>query len=379
MRSLVLLPLLLLNLVALPAFAQTTTPVPACRAGGTVQLWAVTTSTLPVTWRVSAAGDTSVLSVDRTGLVSCKKAGSTIVWATAATRGTTRVVVFPPPDTVVLPPPPPPPPPDTTPKPLPNPAGVVFRSNWSAAAGNSDFAVMEGATAFNPDSGRYVGGKWDQSYCTHRDVLSVVPGSTIGWTATANVLQVSNRGDTRCWKVENTTAIPAGSYYVRFYARVDAANAGPTFHSVALAWQSAPASIWSIESNAADGYDATIRYYSGTPYADYAWKCDNRIALRQWYRFEFFVEALSTTRFRVWPRVYDAAGTLVCQAANYRHLDGGTRTLEQYNNSSGGVPYTSLRRLALGYEGTGGNNGVGSRWYYAAVEVRTDTWPGPVR
>jgi hypothetical protein len=203
----------------------------------------------------------------------------------------------------------------------------------------------------------------------------------VGWTATPNVLQVTNRGETRCWKVETTSAIPQGqNYYVRFYARVED-EMQTSFHSVAISAATTQAALWSIEQANASGYLHAFRYPRSPYYLDFSWVCDTRLARRAWYRFEFYVEILSAGRFRISPRVYDAAGNLICQSSTFHHVDGGSRTLQDLNNT-GGSPYTNLdllRRFGIGYEGTGGATNTGTHWYYAAVEIRSDTWPGPVR
>ncbi|MGH7460709.1 MAG: hypothetical protein ACREMA_06730, partial [Longimicrobiales bacterium] len=202
-----------------------------------------------------------------------------------------------------------------------------------------------------------------------------------GWTLTPNVLQVTNRGDTRCWKVETERSIPQGvNYYVRHYAMVD--NEYQTsFHSVAVAAANTQAALWSIEAADAAGYLHAFRYPRSSSYYDFSWTCDTRLQRRVWYRFEYFIEILPGQRFRVSPRVYGPTGSLVCQSSTYHHVDGGSRTLQDLNNA-GGSPYTNLdllRKFGLGYEGTNGATNTGTRWYYAAVEIRSDTWPGPIR
>jgi hypothetical protein len=255
----------------------------------------------------------------------------------------------------------------------PPPTGsAFFRSDWTSGTGNTTSAVQDG-------------GKWNQSYCSHNDVLAVVPGSTVGWTATANVLQVTNRGETRCWQIETTNSVPQGqSYYIRFYAMVDNENQ-TNFHPVAVnvgdGVTPTQMSPWSIESPTTNTWQVAHRY-SRLPYNDYGWKAAPGLQRRVWYRFEYFVELLPNARFRVWPRVYDMAGNLVLDARNYTHLDGGSRTLQQFHDGGGTSPYHSLdalRRFGVGYEGSAGASASGGRWYYAAVEIRGGNWVGPVQ
>ncbi|MGH7462393.1 MAG: Ig-like domain-containing protein, partial [Longimicrobiales bacterium] len=323
-----------------PVATVTVSPAnPSVQAGGSVQLTAtlrdasnnILTGRV-VTW---SSSNNSIATVNASGLVTAVATGSATITATSETRtGTSNV-------TVTAPPPPPP------------PGGVLFRSDWNTATGNSVNAVTDG--------GRYDGG-----VCGHQDVLSVVPGAAHGWTLTPNVLQVTNRGETRCWKVETERSVPQGiNYYIRFYAMID--NEYQTnFHSVAISAATTQAALWSIEQANTAGYLHAFRYPRDPDYMDFSWTCDTRLTRRAWYRFEFFVEILSST-FRVWPRIYDAAGNLVCQASTYHHVDGGSRTLQDMNNS-GGSPFTNLdllRRFGIGYEGTGGATNTGTHWYYA--------------
>ena len=261
---------------------------------------------------------------------------------------------------------------DQTVGPEPSGPNVLFRSDWGTATGSSENAVQDG-------------GRWNESYCGHQDVLSVVPGATVGWSGTANALQVTNRGETRCWQIETTRAIPQGrSYYIRFYAMVDTENQ-TNFHPIAInvgdGVTPTQMSPWSIESPTSNGWQVAHRY-SRLSYNDYGWKATPVLQRREWYRFEYFVELLSNQRFRVWPRVYNMAGNLIVDARNYNHLDGGSRTLQQFHDAGGSSPYgnaDAVRRFGVGYEGSAGAVASGGRWYYAAVEIRSDTWPGPVR
>jgi hypothetical protein len=99
--------------------------------------------------------------------------------------------------------------------------GRLFRSDWSAATGTSDNAQSDG-------------GKWEQLICASNvrsQVLAVVPGSTAGWTAAPNIMQVTNRGENFCGMVESIVARRSASYFIRMYVRVEDENQ-PSFHSI---------------------------------------------------------------------------------------------------------------------------------------------------
>jgi hypothetical protein len=220
--------------------------------------------------------------------------------------------------------------------------------------------------------------------------LAVVPGAAHGWTLTPNVLQVTNAGSENCALLENVSAIPvnADNYYVRLYIRVENVSGnGITFHSVKMsAFSPMQTTYWAIDQPVANAtYRPRFRMDEFSGLANYGYMGPT-LSQGSWYRFEYHVEfydPASPLRFRVWPRVYSMAGSLIADATGYvSNDDGPTRTLAQHYNAGGyGIAASRdrTRHIALGYEGTGGNEDVGGRWYYAGLEVRTDRFPGPIQ
>ena len=256
------------------------------------------------------------------------------------------------------------------------PAGELFRSDWSTALGATDAAQSDG-------------GKWDNLICPNpyrNRVLSVVPGSTAGWTATRNILQVTNRGEVNCGLVEVSTAVPRGTnFYIRVYVRVEDENQ-PSFHSIDLnAVGAIQAPLWAIwEPSAGVDYNPKLTLNNATSSQLANWRPRKKLSQGVWYRFEWFVEHVNVSALtaRIWPRIYDMEGTLLYDASSFVAYDQSSTTLEQYYNGGGTTRFTDLnlaRRFGLGYEGTRGASDQGRKWYYAAVELRSDTWPGPVR
>lgn len=280
----------------------------------------------------------------------------------------------PPPDTT---PPPPPPPTDTvTPPPPPPGAGVVLRCNWSTATGATNTAHSDGG-CFSHLPG---------ALTSRGRVLEVVPGAPVGWTATPNVLQVTQHGPEFWGFVQEQNKIPQGaSYFVRFYARLGGANTIPTNHPVKVDYLTIQAVLWMSQNVRGGTYQPGINLDRATgPTANGGQRryVAPAIAQPEWHRFELHVEVLDQSgRHRIHPRVYNAAGELVADASRYTFISGGQTLAEFY--AGGGYNQADnldlLRRLTMGYEGTAGTPDLGERWYYAAVEVRTDTWPGPVR
>ena len=256
------------------------------------------------------------------------------------------------------------------------PAGVLFRSDWSTALGANDAAQSDG-------------GKWDNLICagTYRNrVLSVVAGSTAGWTATPNILQVTNRGEQNCGAIEVTNAVPPGTnFYIRVYIRVEDENQ-PSFHSINLNPVGAiEAPLWAIwEPSAGVNYNPKLTIHNPTSSQYRNWRPRQKLSQGVWYRFEWFVEMVSVSArtARIWPRISDMAGNLLYDASSFVAYDQSSTTLQQYYNGGATTRFNDLtlaRRFGIGYEGTGSASDQGRKWYYAAVELRADTWPGAVR
>ena len=255
--------------------------------------------------------------------------------------------------------------------------GRLFRSDWSSATGSSDRA--------HSDDGR-----WTDLICSstvRSRVLAVVPGSTADWTATPNIMQVTNRGEQNCGMVESVVAPRGASYFIRMYIRVEDENQF-SFHSVNVnALGDVQVPLWAIFNPVAGvDYSPKLTLAHPNPSAIRDWRPRTKIRMAQWYRFEWHVEIFDVANrsARIWPRIYDMAGTLVADASAYiqeAHPDSPL-TLQQWYDNGGFHRFTDLemaRKLGLGYEGPAGAADRGRKWYYAAVEIRSDTWAGPIR
>jgi hypothetical protein len=130
-------------------------------------------------------------------------------------------------------------------------------------------------------------------------------------------------------------------------------------------------------------------YGCGYTYPIGHWEIRNRLANGQWYRFEYFVDFVDATHIRVHPRVYDLNGTLLYADADFRQEDynaGGTWqgrqdwTLASYYAAgySFCVQPQWMNDFGLGNNGALGAANTGLYWYFAGIQLRTDTWPGPV-
>jgi hypothetical protein len=299
-------------------------------------------------------------------------------------------VVPPVPTPTPTPPPPAPTPTPPPPSPLPT-TGLLFQSDWSAARGATDLAHSDG-------------GKWPNLWCGigaygNRDmVLNVVAGSQAGWTLTPNVMQVNNRGPNHCGQVEVQNAVPQGQdFYIRMYIMVQNEDR-MNWHATALnAVGNIQGVPWALHMGPGRGGPSVAgqSYYPMTvitapesnPYR--SWQPNAPLPMGTWYRFEWHIQYIDVAqmRARIWPRIYNMAGELLYDANTFHSVwePNVISSLAAYYARGGYHQFTDLnlaRRFGVGYEGSGLINETlpeGRRWYYAAVEIRSDTWPGPYR
>lgn len=273
-------------------------------------------------------------------------------------------------------------PPDVTDPPAPAPpqspqppSSASFSSDWTAATGNSRDAVTDG-------------GRWPVLACgtTFPQVLTVIGGSSVGWTETPNVLRLQQRGPNACGMLQRNDVVPASTtHWGRFYVRNDEnGNSGdhPTGYNNAHwnggAIQAVP---WARESSAhvsAGTWRITVG--GGAPYPFRKW-WGPALQNGRWYRYEWEMRYVSATRYQVWPRVYDDAGVLVADADDFVQEDypgAGQQTLAGWfaAGNAGTVQDPALaRHFGIGHEGTSGSATLGY-WYYGKFAMSTTGWLG---
>jgi hypothetical protein len=266
----------------------------------------------------------------------------------------------------------------------PDAPSVVFASDWSTAAGTSDSALRDG-------------GRWTNLYCAQAaQTLTVVPGGPVGWTKTPNVLRLQQLGPTSCGTLEKTELLPVStSHWGRLYFRNDESG---TQHNHVATYNpgiGAPIQVafWNRNGSAA-GVSIFLRtYYRANgelaTYPTNLWFIGTqdspnvaRLAHGTWYRYEWHMEYVTPTTYRIWPRIYDLAGTLLFDATRFYQNDyplSGTHSLASWyaaGNSFGFTDVTLARRLGLGNEGPGGSTNTGGYWYHADVAISLDGWIG---
>ncbi len=258
--------------------------------------------------------------------------------------------------------PPPPPPPPT--------AGVTFSSDWGSATGTALSALTDG-------------GKWDDVYCgSASQTLSVVAGGPVGWTLTPNVLRLRQMGESTCGLLEKVNAVPASTtHWGRFYFRND--ETGTTHNHVATYFPvgDIQVAIWN-RAGSASGLRLFLRTYkdpslqfAGWPYS--YWELPTSLSHGVWYRYEWHMEHVTASTYRLWPRVYNMAGTLIADADDYRDSNGGRSLAAHYaTGATFGVVPTLARNFGLGNEGPAGSGNTGGYWYHARVALSTAGWIG---
>ena len=344
-----------------PVATVTVSPAaPSVQLGQTVQLTAtpkdangyVLTGRV-ITWTSSATG---VATVSALGLVTSVAVGSTTITATSEGVNGTAVV------TVTVPPPPP-------------SGGVVMQSDWTTALGNSDAAIRDG-------------GRWDDwADWGGAQLLSVVAGGPTGY---ANALRVQQRGPNYAARVQrNAFVTPSQDFYIRFYMRNDDVSSTEDHIVSTIAPPDQADLIYVTKSGGASSWSFRIRAWScAYTYPISSWAPSRALTNGQWYRLEFYVHFTDATHVQVHPRVYDATGALYLSDADFRQEDYGAATWNGRSDwtlaSFAAAGYSTcladpvrLTYFSMGNNGQAGSSDTGRYWYYAGLQVRTDTWPGP--
>lgn len=264
--------------------------------------------------------------------------------------------------------------PDTNP---PDPS-IVFESDWDTAVGTSTAAITDG-------------GKWPNYWEFNRgatvQLLAVVqdPSGVAG----RNALRVQQRGSSYAANIQlDDFVAPSQDFYLRFYMMNDDTSGSADHVATVDTWKYSNLTYLRKSSGANDWRSTMSMYGCGEHYPLNHWSPPVRLVRGVWYRFEYFVHFVDPTHIQVHPRVYDANGSLLYADADFRQQDyksGGTWngrddwTLASYYEAgySFCVDPTFVNDFALGNNGQYGAIDTGAFWYFAAVQIRTDTWPGP--
>lgn len=266
------------------------------------------------------------------------------------------------------------------------PPTILFESNWSTATGNSDNALRDG--------GRWT---WTGDFGGGQ-LLSVVPSTQVpGGPSVSNVLKVLQKGQNFSANVQvNDFVAPTTDYYLRYYMRNDdTSSAGD--HIVTVDTYSYGNLTFMRKFGGSSSFKMYVNFFGcGYVYPVSDWSPSQLLNNGQWYRYEYFVHYVDATHIQVHPRVYDMAGNLILSDANFLQSDYGSQVWNGSNtwnlSSYYGAGYNfcvdpnaradagghSLRNFGLGNNGQFGADITNLSWYFAGVQIRTDTWPGPL-
>ncbi len=255
-----------------------------------------------------------------------------------------------------------------------------FQSDWRTATGNSLAAVMDGT-------------KWDSVYAgQYADVLEVVSAASVGFNTgtlagyTGNVLRIRQRG-TLASKPRITNVPESTTHWLRWYFRNDE-TANSHSHPVCYSAGSFDGAIiivpWAREGNAA-GMSLQLPYGGAYPYN--RWKIGTsgvfepiRLTNGVVYRYECQVQFLTANTIRLYPRVYNAAGTLLYDASNFFITDFpfDVSLQEWYDGgNSATLPSTAPTQIfSIGNEGPGGSSDNDESWSFAKLALSLTGWIG---
>jgi len=259
--------------------------------------------------------------------------------------------------------------------PPPPPGGVIFESNWDTASGTSRNAVTDG--------GRWPN-YWEFNNGSSVQLLSVVSGGANGH----NALRVQQRGSTYAANLQlDNFKAQSTDYYVRYYMKNDDTSSAGDHVVTTDTWE-----FWNLTYMRKMGGTSSWRfvismYGCGYTYPISHWGPPLALSNGQWYRFEYYVHYTNTNHIQVHPRVYDAAGNLILSDANFQQSDFGSASWNGRNDWTLASYYaaghdfcvnpTYTNDFGLGNNGQYGAADTGRYWYYSALQIRNDTWPGP--
>jgi len=253
---------------------------------------------------------------------------------------------------------------------------VLFQSNWDTDTGNTPDAVTDG--------GRWPN-YWEFNHGTNQQLLTVVPGGPNGH----NALRVVQHGPSLAanLQIDNFIA-PSRDYYLRLYMRNDDTS-GAGDHVVTVDTYQYPNLTFVRKFGDVDGWKFVSSMYGcGYTYPVGHWGSAGKLNNGRWYRLEFFVHFTDATHVQMYPLVIDDNETLALTADQFEQSSYGLEVWNGRNDWTLGSYYESGRSFCvdpafvndfgIGNNGQQGAADTGRAWYFAAIEIRTDRWPGPV-
>jgi hypothetical protein len=307
---------------------------------------------IDATWQSTNPG---VASVSQQGVVRALAVGTTNI---VASYDDLTVTV---PTSVTSesdPPPPPPPPP-------PTPQGIVFHSDWSTALGNGDQAKRD-TNKPRP---------WTMS--SGPRLSEVVPSNGLGFpTTNAFFVGTSGQGD-----LLRTTSIPVPnvgeSLYYRVYFRVVAPSGLPDAKTHPIQDGNAIGDVnWAFRvftNTPGDTWDLNFFFNNNSGGWDLVRppNLDKNVT----YRIEWQVHRTGANTFRFHAWVYDSAGRLLYDDADFRNSNSSGSLADQHEFNFHRVE--NLNGLNAGINGGVGTPGDTWMYYQAGMAVCSGAPCGP--
>jgi hypothetical protein len=286
---------------------------------------------------------------------------------------------------------------------------LVAAIDWNSGLGSTLSALQDSSNPVSFDQSITCGG-------LIADVMQVVSASAEGITPwpTANAMRLTARGESFCGNVEwscstgSSAQNPNGtggnrspiglsqSHYARLYFRVQTGfrdnhgisyNAGGTDGIQFVPLSIDPAgggptpTIKPTARGLVTGYPLTIWVPGTLGGAANNFACTPMAR----YRYEWHLEYITSVRFRIWPRLYNEAGTLLFDANTFFRVDNpatAPNSLAAWYDIGGANRYFEMsnaeiaREFSIGHEGPGGSTDTGAHWYLGAVRFSTADWVG---
>jgi len=268
-------------------------------------------------------------------------------------------------------------------------AGTLVDSDWGYATGTGDSALRDGA-----DSGSWV---WNDptgyrcgSYAQALEVIAApAEFSGLGYS---NVLQISHGGPTVCGNLQTVDKIPQQTtHYGRFYFVVIAGDEIHIPHGIAYnccgVVQTVPFSISTVENTTGD-YEVRVRPNRDEDAATlpdparYGFRYQPlTFGTRYRYEWQFEytgVQGSQPGTCRLYPRLYNAAGTLIADADDFMDSNDGDSLTVFWNTGiyQGLTDLDLARQFSVGQEGSAGTTASDCKLLIAGLVIGTGGWVG---